>query len=49
MKLNLRELNSMGDTLQFEYIFGTWQIFKKRNAADLNIFFSACGIWAENN
>ena len=25
-KLNLCELNSMGNTLQFEYKFGAWQI-----------------------
>ena len=29
MKLNLIELNSMGDTIQSEYKFGTWQVFQK--------------------
>ena len=37
MKLNLCQLISVGETLQFEYNFGTWQISEK-NAAVLNIF-----------
>ena len=33
-KPNLCELNSVGDTLQFEYKFGAWQILFKRKPFD---------------
>ena len=31
MKLNICELNSLGNTLQVKYKFGSWQILKKKS------------------
>ena len=37
-KLHLCELNSVDDTLEFEYKFGAWQILYQKTTFDLNIF-----------
>ena len=50
-KLNLCQLNSMGEPIQFEYEIGAWQISENKiikYAAQIVIFLSHMELWAKD-